>query len=297
MSLSINRLVALACAGLSTALAAPAALAWGPVGHALVADIAQERLDPRAAAQVAYLLRQQKGLFRLDQIASWADNNRKEMPDTGAWHYVDIPLHDDGYVAARDCPNGDCIVDKLSQQAKVLADTSATPAARLRALKWVVHLVGDIHQPLHAEDNHDKGGNLVQVQFFGVGTNLHSVWDGRVINRKLDLQVGPNYTIDPTAVRSKALQLNASITPAEQAKWAPHGTFGQLPSEVVVWADESHRLAQEVAYVDIAQPHGDAWSQRYENRAWPVIETRLKQAGVRLADVLNEALAKPSAHS
>lgn len=297
MSLSINRLVALACAGLSTALAAPAALAWGPVGHALVADIAQERLDPRAAAQVAYLLRQQKGLFRLDQIASWADNNRKDMPGTGAWHYVDIPLHDDGYVAARDCPNGDCIVDKLSQQAKVLADTSATPAARLRALKWVVHLVGDIHQPLHAEDNHDKGGNLVQVQFFGVGTNLHSVWDGRVINRKLDLQVGPNYTIDPTAVRTKALQLNASITPAEQAKWAPHGTFGQLPSQVVAWADESHRLAQEVAYVDIAQPHGDAWSQRYENRAWPVIETRLKQAGVRLADVLNEALAKPSAHS
>ena len=296
MSLHINRVVALICVGLTAALAAPATLAWGPVGHALVADIAQMHLDPQAAAEVADLL-QQQGLTRLDQIASWADNNRKEMPGTGAWHYVDIPLHDSGYVAARDCANGDCIVVKLNEQAKLLADTSATPQARLRALKWVVHLVGDIHQPLHAEDNDDKGGNTVQVQFFGFGTNLHSVWDGRVIDRELDLHVGPHYSIDRMAVRSKALQLNASITPAEQAEWAPHGTFDQLPSQVVAWANQSHELAQKVAYVDIAKPHGDAWSQRYEDRVWPVIETRLKQAGVRLADVLNEALAKPSAHS
>ena len=297
MSLHTNRVVVLICAGLAVAIAAPAALAWGPVGHALVADIAQQRLDPQAAAEVAKLLGQQEGLFRLDQIASWADNNRKEMPGTGAWHYVDIPLHDSGYMAARDCPTGDCIVVKLSEQAKLLADTSATPEARLRALKWVVHLVGDIHQPLHAEDNHDKGGNTVQVQFFGFGTNLHSVWDGRVINRELDLHVGPHYTIDRAAVRNRALQLNASITLAEQAEWAPHGSIDQLPSQVVAWANQSHELAQQVAYVDIAKPSDEAWSQRYENRVWPVIKTRLKQAGVRLADVLNEALAKPSAHS
>lgn len=296
MSLHTNRVVALVCASLTAALAAPAALAWGPVGHALVADIAQFHLDPQAAAEVANLLRQQ-GLTRLDQIASWADNQRKELPGTSAWHYVDIPLHDSSYVATRDCPNGDCIVVKLSEQAKLLTDTSATPKARLRALKWVVHLVGDIHQPLHAEDNHDKAGNTVQVQFFGFGTNLHSVWDGRVIDRELDLRVGPHYSIDRMAVRSKALQLNASITPAEQAEWAPHGSFEQLRSQTVAWANESHRLAQQVAYVDIANPHGDAWSQRYDDRVWPVIETRLKQAGVRLADVLNEALAKPPAHS
>lgn len=296
MYLRMNRLAALICAGLTTVLAAPAAMAWGPVGHALVADIAQQRLDPQASAQVALLLRQQ-GLTRLDQIASWADNHRKDMPGTGAWHYVDIPLKDRGYVAARDCPTGDCIVVKLTEQAKVLADTSAAPKARLRALKWVVHLVGDIHQPLHAEDNHDKGGNTVQVQFFGRGTNLHSVWDGRVINRELDLHVGHNYSIDRPAVRKKALQLDASITPAERAKWAPQGRLNQIKSQAIDWVNQSHRLAQKVAYVDIAKPSGDAWSRRYEARVWPVMETRLKQAGVRLADVLNEALAIPPAHS
>lgn len=296
MSLRMNRVVALIFAGLTVVLATPAAMAWGPVGHALVADIAQQRLVPEAAAQVADLLRRE-GLTRLDQIASWADNQRKDMPGTGPWHYVDIPLKDADYVAARDCPNGDCIVVKLSTQAKVLADTSAMPQARLRALKWVVHLVGDIHQPLHAEDNNDKGGNTVQVQFFGFGTNLHSVWDGRVIDRELDLHVGPHYSIDRAAVRKSALQLDASITPAEQAEWALQGNLTRLESQAIGWANQSHRLAQTVAYVDISKPHGDAWSRRYEARVWPVMETRLKQAGVRLADVLNAALAKPPTHS
>ena len=296
MNLCKNRVVVLLCAGLTFALTAPAVMAWGPVGHALVADVAQQRLDLQASAEVAYLLRQE-GLTRLDQIASWADDQRKEMPGTGSWHYVDTPLHDPDYVAARDCPRGDCIVVKLAQQTRILANTSATPQARLQALKWVVHLVGDIHQPLHAEDNDDKGGNTVQVQFFGFGTNLHSVWDGRVIDREMDLHVGPHYSIDRRAVRKKALQLDSSITSAEQTAWAPQGSLNQLPSQAIEWANQSHRLAQQVAYVDITKPHGRAWSQRYEDRVWPVIETRLKQAGVRLADVLNEALAKPASRS
>lgn len=271
-------------------LCAPLAMSWGPEGHAIVADIAQAHLNPAASAEVASLLKLE-GLDRLDQIASWADGNRKEFPRTGSWHYVDIPLHAAGYDAARDCPAGDCVVAKIDQYVRVLADKQATPQARLLALKWVVHLVGDVHQPLHAEDNNDKGGNSVQVQFFGAGSNLHALWDGGVIRHALDLQPGPNYTFDHAIVQADAMKLDAAITPAQRAAWTPPYLLPQIGPMAAEWANESHRLAQQVAYVDIAKPAGDAWSQRYQQRVWPVIRIRLEQAGIRLAEVLNEALS------
>jgi hypothetical protein len=283
----------LLCCAATLGLAAPLAMAWGPEGHAIVADIAQRHLAPAAAAQVADLLRLE-GLHRLDQVASWADQHRKEMPETGAWHYVDIPLAAPAFDAARDCAQDNCIVAKLEQSTRTLADHSATPAARLEALKWVVHLAGDIHQPMHAVDHDDKGGNTVQVQFFGVGTNLHSVWDGRVIEHALGLQLGPDYAIDHAAVQADAMQLDARITPAERAQWAPAGSLATLDARVVGWANESHRLAQQVAYTDLAKPSGAAWSGRYQARAWPVIRTRLEQGGVRLAELLDEALGGPA---
>lgn len=285
-----HRLAAALAAAVLT-VAAPLAMAWGPEGHAIVADIAQKHLDPAAAAEVKSLLAQEQ-LTRLDQISSWADANRSDMPGTGSWHYVDIPLKAPDYVASRDCPDGNCAVAQIVQQTQVLADTSASPQARLDALKWVVHLVGDIHQPLHAEDNNDKGGNLVQVQFFGKGTNLHSVWDGRVIEHALGLRLGPDYSIDHAAVQADAMRLDAGITPAERAAWAPAEPLGALKQQAIRWADESHKIAQDVAYADIAKPSGQAWSERYQKKTWPVIQTRLEQAGVRLAAVLNEALGK-----
>lgn len=289
MNLRPNRLGTLLCAA-TLSMAAPLVMAWGPDGHAIVADIAQAHLNPQAAAQVAALLKLE-GLERLDQIGSWADAHRKELPGSGGWHYVDIPLGAETYVAARDCAQDRCIVAKLEKSTRILADRSAAPAARLEALKWVVHLVGDIHQPMHAVDNDDKGGNTVQVQFFDTGTNLHSVWDGRVIDRALGLHVGPNYSIDPAAVQDRAMRLNAMISPVEQAQWAPPGTLAQLDARFTTWADESHRLARQVAYTDLGKPSGAAWSQRYQAKAWPVIRTRLQQGGVRLGELLDEALA------
>lgn len=270
-------------------LAVFATQAWGPEGHAIVADIAQQHLTPAASAEVTNLLKQE-GLSRLDEISSWADANRTEFPHTGSWHYVDIPLHAKAYVAARDCQNGNCVVSRLDHYANVLADKSAAPQVRLEALKWVVHLAGDIHQPLHAEDNDDKGGNTVQVQFFGRGTNLHSMWDGRIIRKALDLQPGPNYTFDHAIVQSDAMMLDRTITDAQRKAWAPSTSLSSLGRDAIAWADESHLLAQKVAYTDLAKPSGEAWSLRYQAKAWPVVRTRLEQAGVRLAAILNEAL-------
>jgi hypothetical protein len=289
MNLRPNRFAVTVCAGL-LALGTPWAMAWGPEGHAIVADIAQAHLDAAAATEVASLLKLE-GFDRLDQISSWADGNRTQFPHTGSWHYVDIPLKASGYDAARDCRDGDCAIARLDQYAHVLADKSATPQARLIALKWVVHLVGDIHQPLHAEDNDDKGGNTVQVQFFGNGSNLHSLWDGGIIRHALNLQPGPSYTFDHAAVQADAVTLDASITSTQRNAWATKNLMPQIVDASIVWADESHTLAQDVAYRDIDKPSGDAWSQRYQLKAWPVIQTRLEQGGVRLAEVLNEALS------
>lgn len=268
----------------------PLAIAWGPEGHAIVADIAQAHLDPAAAAEVASLL-QLEGHDRLDQISSWADGNRRDYPETGPWHYVDTPLAASGYDASRDCVQGNCVVAKIDQYARELADKSATPQARLLALKWVVHLVGDIHQPLHAEDHDDKGGNTVQAQFFGKGTNLHSLWDGGVLRHALNLRAGRNFTFDHAVVQGDAMTLDAGIPPVLRAAWAPAPGLAQIGAAAVGWANESHQLAQTVAYTDIDKPFGDAWSQRYQAKAWPVIQKRLQQGGVRLADVLNEALS------
>lgn len=283
-----NRFAVVACACL-LGLAAPLAMSWGPEGHAIVADIAQAHLSPAASTEVASLLKLE-GFDRLDQISSWADGNRNEFPHTGSWHYVDIPLKADGYDAARDCVQGNCVVSKIDEYVHVLADKAATPQARLLALKWVVHLVGDVHQPLHAEDNDDKGGNTVQTQFFGKGTNLHAMWDGGIIRHALDLQPGPNYTFDHAAVQADAMTLDAAITPAQRVNWATPNLLPQIVDASIVWADESHTLARNVAYVDIDKPSGEAWSQRYQKKAWPVIQARLEQGGVRLAEVLNEAL-------
>lgn len=290
MSLRPTRLLSVLCAS-TLFLAVFAIQAWGPEGHAIVADIAQQHLTPAASVEVDALLKQE-GLSRLDEISSWADANRKELPHTGGWHYVDIPLNAKSYDAARDCRQDNCVVSKLDHYAQVLADKSAAPPVRLEALKWVVHLVGDIHQPLHAEDNDDKGGNTVQVQFFGQGTNLHSVWDGRIIRKALNLQPGPNYTFDHALVQSDAMVLDGDITDAQRHQWGASVSLANLGIAAIDWADESHLLAQTVAYTDLSKPSGDAWSLRYQAKAWPVVKTRLEQAGVRLAAVLNDALGQ-----
>jgi hypothetical protein len=121
------------------------ARAWGPEGHAIVAEIAEARLTETARAQVAQIL-SPEGHQHLDQVASWADDYWQSHPETGSWHFVDIPLSAQGYDANRDCPGGNCVAEQIQRWAAVLGDASALPADRLTGVKYVVHLVGDIHQ-------------------------------------------------------------------------------------------------------------------------------------------------------
>jgi hypothetical protein len=276
------RLLLASVSSIGAIVFAPTALAWGPEGHAIVADIAEAHLTPAAMTQVKQLLGQE-GHAHLDDISSWADEVRSQRPETAPWHFVDIPLDANSYDPARDCKNDDCVIARIVRFEKILADTSTAPKDRLEALKWVVHFVGDIHQPLHDEDNNDRGGNDIHVSYFKKSTNLHAVWDGKIIEHALNLSLGPNYSFDHDAVKADALVLDGQIAAAERAAWAPTNLTADLTHAVIGWANESHALAQKVAYPDLpAQRRGD-WSDTYQQEAWPVVQGQLEHGGVRLA--------------
>ena len=160
------------------------AMAWGKNGHRLIARLAEVQLTPQAQRQVQALLAGEDATD-LAGIANWADDLRKHDPQLGkrsaSWHYVNLADHECNYEFSRDCPGGNCLVEAIRQQTAILADTNKPHGERVQALKFVVHFIGDAHQPLHSGFAHDRGGNDFQVNFHGKGSNLHSLWDSGML--------------------------------------------------------------------------------------------------------------------
>jgi len=261
-------------AGLLAALAvAPAVHAWGRQGHAIVAELAQRRLSPAAEAEVERLLAPEHTRSLAD-IASWADELRGDdsradlAKATGKLHYINFRADDCVYVPPRDCADGQCVVGGLDRYVAVLADRTQPDAARLEALKFVVHFVGDVHQPLHAGYRDDKGGNAYQVQFQDKGTNLHSVWDSGLLGTH-----GKDW-------RDYAQELDARPAETMPAPIAPRdNVYAQ-------WAEQSCAATRGI------YPEGHKIDDAYVAAELPLAERQLRVAGVRLAEVLNRALAK-----
>ena len=290
----------MAVAAVVSAMLPAISYAWGPEGHAMVADIAEMHLDAPAKAEVLRLLAldDDGAKQHLDEVSSWADAVRSARPETGANHYVDIPLAAAGYDEVRDCHQGPeghraveptCVVAKLPYYVRVLADRKRSDHERLEALKWVVHFTGDLHQPLHAEDHDDKGGNGVALTYAGTTTNLHAVWDLGIIEQHYGLHLGWNYSFDHDAVRAKATELDGQIATDQRAAWAPSDLDAHIEAAVAGWANESHALAQ-AAYAKLPADKAPGWDRAYQDYAWPVVQSQLQKAGVRLAAVLNQAL-------
>lgn len=236
------------------------AKAFGSEGHHIVATIAERQLSDRARSEVARLLTLEPGAT-LASISTWADDTR--TPSTAAWHYVNLPRDADcHYDAARDCPDGQCVVGAIQRQRKVLAST-ASDAERLRALKYLVHFVADVHQPLHAGYADDRGGNKYQVQAFGRGTNLHALWDTGLIDQS-----------------SGAL----SALLAESRAAGPVTADVSMPTQ---WAEESCRIVAAAGFY----PSGHKIGADYLQRMTPTLQERLAAAGRRLATLLNNSLA------
>jgi hypothetical protein len=244
------------------------ALAWGPEGHSLVARIAEAQLTPAARARVTAILAPGQTLA---SIASWADEVRRSRPESANWHFIDIPIDQPHLDMSRDCAKDDCVVAKIADLRKTLLNP-ATPADQQReALMFLVHFIGDMHQPLHSSDNKDRGGNSVRVVFFDRQTNLHSVWDSGLLSR-----LAPADQLFPTL---------SAESMRRRKKWSK-GTVEQ-------WADQNHRAAQKVVYgrlPKVAAGTPVPLGAEYEKVAAPLILEQLEKAGARLAAVLNETL-------
>jgi hypothetical protein len=236
---------------------------WFAAGHRVVARLAEDRLSPAARAAVADLLHGED----LADVSSWADLIRGTRRSTGPWHFVNIPIDARRYDPARDCPRS-CIVSALDEQRRILRDSSAGAVERAEALKYVVHFIGDLHQPLHVADKADRGGNQTQLQFFGKGTNLHQVWDGMMVERS---------GVPEQAWLSRLRQLLAGI----DAELVTRGT-------IVDWAMEGHAIAQARVYRSFP---GRQVTESYVTENLAVIDSAIVRAGIRLAAVLNEDLA------
>lgn len=255
---------------LSLLLVAPAAMAWGPLGHRVVAALAWRQLNPTARAAVEKLLR--TGHWdHLADVASWPDEIRHMPQYQRLWkrtrhkHYINFGSSKCHYVPPRDCRDGDCVVAAISHYESILGNRALPQKQRLRALIFVVHFIGDIHQPLHAGYRHDAGGNGYQVQFEGKGSNLHRVWDsGMLRTRHMDWRQYVNF-----------LAAKGPVTlPPKQPDVAPP----------VQWAEESCRITRDI------YPHGHKIGQSYVDKELPVADKRLREAGTRLAAVLNDLL-------
>lgn len=234
--------------------------AWGVQAHQTIALAAQGALSPAARAQVDRLLASEPG-STLASISTWADEHRGRT--TASWHYLNFPADGCDYVRPRDCPDDGCIVEATKRQLDVLA-SPVGDHQKLLALKYVVHLVADAHQPLHAGYAADKGGNTYQVQAFGKGTNLHALWD-TILVKRIDA--------DADALALRILDLRPAVP--ERA----------IDASVATAVGESCRIVHDPTFYP-----SHILDETYVSRWSPVILSRMNVAAMRLAALLNAAL-------
>jgi hypothetical protein len=274
------------------------ALAWGDEGHEVVALVAQSFLEPDVRKRVNALLAADTDNLTAHDIASaatWADkfrdaNENGSREKTRQWHFVDIeitaPNLDEACfnhppiptgTTASDGPVADCVVDKIQEFAAELANPATDIEEQVAALKFVLHFVGDVHQPLHSSDDHDRGGNDKRVSASGLSAgNLHHFWDTEFVD-----QLGPD-------AKTIASDLIGHITKDQQQHWQTGG-----PAD---WAQETFRIAKDDAYGQLPEPntHGSfRLTDDYVTTATNDAAIQLSKAGVRLAMILNQALRKP----
>ncbi|MCB9170867.1 MAG: S1/P1 nuclease [Flavobacteriales bacterium] len=232
--------------------------AWGPTGHRVVGAIAEQHLTPKARRAIQQLL----GDTSLAMASTWMDEVRSDhrYDDTHDWHWVTIP--DGGtYASSAKNPNGD-LIEAIGRMEDILRSDTASVPQRREALKFLVHLIGDLHQPLHVGRGDDKGGNTVQVQWMGHGSNLHRVWDSEMIDQEV-----LSYTELAAALDHVGKQRCRAIQMGRPADWA---------MEDIALRDRIY---------DLGTDNSIGYGYLYRN--WPVVQERLLKAGVRLAGILN----------
>jgi hypothetical protein len=292
--------------------------AWGCRGHETVATLAEKHLTPEAKQVLFALLTAnpidpqlkrycgERGLDAFVDASTWADDQRSNEPSTAPWHYIDIPLAvtTPGQVESF-CGTGGCVTQAITEQLAILKDKTAERAKRAAALRFIIHFVGDLHQPLHAISNNDRGGNCVPLKYFrrkphvknnSYTPNLHQIWDTAIPERDIE---GADAAEFAGALEGKFV----SSFPAWQRggmqleKWAweshhhaVHTAYGALgtpipkePEVAVNSCADDNNIGQRMLHKHIMV------GPTYQKRAEAVVEERLAQAGIRLAMILNDA--------
>lgn len=243
-----------------------ALLSWGVTGHRTIGKIAAGHLSSQAKAAIHELI----GDTTLAEISTWADEVRGQpaFRNTGPWHYINLPLGLDfaDFEAKVKDMTQDNVYSALQQQERILGAATSTRPQKVEALKFIVHFVGDLHQPMHVSREEDKGGNTIQLNYDGNGTNLHALWDSKLIDHQ-----GLTY--------EQMAEKYDHATPAQIKQWQS--------DPLIQWIWESYQASSKL-YEEIDALKSRAIDDSYYQAHIAIIEDRIEKAGIRLAGVLNE---------
>ncbi|WP_285163991.1 S1/P1 nuclease [Shewanella goraebulensis] len=250
-----------------TSVISQPAHAWGQIGHRIIGELAQNNLSPLAQEKINQFAKGES----LAQMSTWPDEIRsdKNWHHSTPWHYVSI-ADDETWETVKRNPKGD-IIESLERFEKILKDPKVSDKDKRDALAFYVHFVGDIHQPLHVGHSHDHGGNKVKLKWFGDDTNLHTVWDSKLIDNK---QL--SYT--------EYTQFINRISDKNVKSWVGKSYYD--------WADESKALRGATYNLETNRDDQPDLRYQYIFDHTPTVELRLQQAGIRLAEKLNIIFSK-----
>jgi hypothetical protein len=293
-----------------------AAQAWGCKGHQTVALIAEKHLTPETRQWVLKLLSENPidpklnrycgGAVRdaMADAATWADDVRGERKN-GPWHYIDIPRGSQRGPLDRYCGKDGCVTRALGEQLAILKDKNADAAKRADALRYVIHFVGDLHQPLHTITNADEGGNCVPVKYFRrspqehnhyFSPNLHGLWDTAILERDAEGADSAEYAETLDALFAAEIDgwqktgIHVDDWVWEGFDFAESVVYGALTPKIAIEPNVAvHSCADDNNIGERLLHQNIVAGEAYQEKAAPVAEKRIAEGGVRLAMILNDA--------
>lgn len=246
-------------------------ISWGSVGHRTIGLIAERHLTNNARVQIQDLL----GSSSLSEVSNWADEVRRdpEYRNTAPWHYINLPegLSKQEFINEVTKQSGENVYTAVTKMEQQLQDPASSQEEKVNALKFIVHFVGDMHQPMHISRAEDQGGNKIQLNYEGKGTNLHALWDSKLIESESLSEQQLADKID-------------KATPAQIKLWQS--------DPMIEWMWESYQISSSL-YSEVDQMSKRSVDERYYNGHISVLEDRLEKAGVRLAGLLNQIFPAP----
>ncbi len=315
------KIVLLASALALLAWSTPPANAWGCKGHQTVAAIAEKHLTPEARQMVQKLLsdnpidpklRRWCGNSASDLMvdaSTWPDDVRNERKN-GPWHYIDIPRGKHKGNLAEYCGTEGCVTRAIEEQGAILKDKSAVPLERAEAIRYLIHFVGDLHQPMHAINNADNGGNCVPVKYFrheplvnplhpereDYSPNLHQIWDTEIVERDMEISNPLRYADElDEKFHGQTAELEAAGIHMENWAWESHEraettVYDALPEKIGIEPDLKLKNCAENNHMRkrMFEKHL-AVGETYQSKAAKAVQDGLWEAGVRLAMILNDA--------